>query len=264
MLEDTEGPVLEVKWNRIKGFFSSKAYLRQLAAFYKRHFKKKLTEFPLPDQWANMIGNGYQARCFSWQGKNFGGKGIILYCTICQNATLIQFYHKAASNRAYRIESLLSSFQDHRIDDQIFWSIFDIQATIPVNFQLVRYQFEAGKFELAFASKGQKIILYRWALTSILQCEQDFVQFAEAMTHLPKKNPNYRSLKSCKGLEWEIVSPKAFWRRYLYWPGEKTLFQWVRIWQVEEKNRILGIRAEGKKAFDPFFLERICTNYEAL
>lgn len=264
MLEDAQGPVLEVKWNQIKGSFSSKTYLRQLAAAHKRHFKKNLMEFPLPGQWRNAIGNGYQARCFSWQGKTLGGKGIILYCTICQNATLIQFYHKAVSKKAYQPERLLPSFQDHRIDDQIFWSIFDIQATIPANFRLVRYHFEAGKFELAFAFKGQKITLYRWALTSMLRCEQDFVQFSEAMTQLPKGNPNYRNLNGCKGLEWEILPPKACWRRYLYRAGKKTLFQWVRIWQVDGKNRILGIRAEGKKAFNPFFLERICMNYGAL
>jgi len=41
-------------------------------------------------------------------------------------------------------------------------------------------------------------------------------------------------------------------------------FFWYRLWHVEEKNRILGIRSESKYRLDSQLLDQIYTDYESI
>lgn len=161
MLEVGSASVLEVKWGRIKGVFSHQMQLRRLAALQGKELRESVRQRPLPAAWKKALGK-YEATGFSWRGETVGGVGVLLYCPTCQNATLIQFYGKGSNQTGEISERLLASFRDHRQDNQVIWSLFDIRATIPEKFQLIRHRFEAGKFELAFAWGGQKITLHRW------------------------------------------------------------------------------------------------------
>jgi hypothetical protein len=45
---------------------------------------------------------------------------------------------------------------------------------------------------------------------------------------------------------------------------DKASYYWLGLWHLEEKNRILGVRAEGKKPLDTELLDRICAHYESI
>lgn len=263
MLEEESGPVLEIKWARIKGAFSHKAHLHRLATLHGRNLGKAVRESPLPPGWKKALG-GYSAKAFSWHGKTVSGKGVILYCPTCQNATLIQFYHRDASKAENVSERLLASLRDHRQDNQVVWSVFDIRATIPNTFHLVRQRFEPGIFELEFMSKGQKVTLYRWGPASILLCDRDLVQFARAMLHISQVEPRSLSLAGRKAVEWNVTPPPSRWAHLWGRMKAKPSFQWYRLWHLEEKNCIFGVRIEGKRPLDTPFLDRICVGYESL
>ncbi|NIS59197.1 MAG: hypothetical protein GTO13_00350 [Proteobacteria bacterium] len=263
MLEEESGPVLEVKWGRVKGVFSHQAQLGRLAALQGKKLGESVRECPLPAAWEKALAK-YQATGFSWHGRTVGGMGVLLYCPTCQNATLIQFYRKD-SNQAGKIpQRLLASFRDHRKENEVIWSLFDIRATIPEKFRLVRYRFEAGEFELAFASGGQTITLHRWGPASILLCDRDLIQFARTVLSHPRGEPRPVIGADGKAVEWTVEPPPTLWG---HWWGRikgKSSFQWFRLWHLEEKNRILGVRVEGRRIIEQDLLERICAGYESL
>jgi hypothetical protein len=263
MLEEESGPVLEIKWGRVKGGFSKQAHLRRLAALHRKELGKSVRQCPLPAAWEKALGK-YKATGFSWRGKTIGGMGVLLYCPTCQNATLIQFYQKGSNQTKKIPERLLASLRDHRRDKQVIWSLFDIRARIPEYFQLVRHRFEAGEFELAFASGGQRITLHRWGPASILLCDRDLVQFARTVLPHPQAKPHPVTGAGGKAVEWGVEPPPPRYDHWWSWIRAKSSFQWFRLWHVEGKNRILGVRAEGKETIDPRFLERICASYESL
>ena len=163
LLADQEEPAMEIKWERVKGRFSHRTALRRLRSLHGN----SVQESPLPDEWKQPL-NGFIVTGFTWQAETRGGRGAILYCPACGNATLIQFFRTFSSPGNKTCLRVLASFQDHSLDDQVRWSLFDIRAQIPAEFRLVRYRFEAGRFEMHFGSKGQRIALYRWGPASAL------------------------------------------------------------------------------------------------
>jgi hypothetical protein len=263
MLEEESGPVLEVKWGWIKGDFSHQDHLRRLAALHGKELGEFVRQCPVPVAWEKALGK-YEATGFSWRGRTVGGMGVLLYCSTCQNATLIQFYQKGSNQTGKIPQRLLASFRDHRKDNEVIWSLFDIRATIPEKFRLVRYRFEAGEFELAFASGGQKITLHRWGPASILLCDRDLVQFARTMLSHPQGEPQPVIVAGGKAVEWNVKPAPTRWGHWWSWIEAMSSFQWFRLWHVEGKNRILGVRVEGKKTIDPHFFERMCAGYESL
>ena len=263
MLEEESGSVLEVKWGRVNGTFSQQVHLRRLADLHGKELGKSVRQSPLPAAWKKALGK-YKAIGFSWRGKTIGGKGVLVFCPTCQKATLIQFYQKG-SNQTNKIpQRLLASFRDHRKDNQVIWSLFDIRATIPEKFQLVRHSFEAGKFELAFASGGQRISLHRWGPASILLRDRDLIHFAKTMLPLSQGEPYPVTVAGSKAVEWSVKPSPTPWGLWWGLIKARPSSQWLRLWHVEEKNRILGVGAEGKRTMDARFLDRICAGYESI
>lgn len=263
MFEEEFGPVLEVKWGRVKGSFSHRDHLRRLAAFQGKELRESVRGRPLPAAWKKALGK-YKATGFSWCGKTVGGVGVLLYCSTCQNATLIQFYGKGFNQTGKISERLLASFRDHRQDNEVIWSLFDIRATIPEKFQLVRHRFEPGEFELAFASGGQKITLHRWGPASVLLRRRDLAQFARTVLPHVHGDPYPVAVAGGKAVEWSGKPPLDSWGYWWSRVKQRLPFQLFRLWHVEGKNRILGVRVEGKRAVDYRLLDRICAGYESL
>ena len=263
MLEDESGPVMEIKWGQIKGTFSHRDYLKRLSAFRGKDHRKSVSESPLPSGWEKALGS-FESTGFSWRGTLLGGMGVILFCPTCRNATLIQFYQRDSGKLKRIYQPVLASFRDHRQDNQVVWSVFDIRAMMPVQYQLVRHRLDPGQFELAFESKGQQITLYRWGPASILLENRDLVEFAGAMVDTFGNEPHLVTKSSGKVVEWEVHLPLSQWKRLWGYIKTRRPFQKYRLWHIEEKNRILGVSAVGKKPFDSRLLEQIFSGYESI
>ena len=253
---------MEVKWGPIKGKFSHSAHLKRLSALHRKTLQKTVTEWQLPFEWEIALSD-YQVSGFTWQGQTTIGQGVILYCPSCRNATLIQFFQPKSIQTAKIPLEILKTFNDHREDDQVVWCAFDIRAIIPENYKLVNHRFEAGKYELRFADGVQKLNLYRWAPASVLLRQRDLHQFAETMPDFSSCNPTAEIIQGCQAVKWSQI-PRFKWLRWASRLKPKPSYQWWRLWHVEEKNRILGVKMHGKRPFDSYLLNRICTNYESL
>ena len=156
--------------------------------------------------------------------------------------------------------NILESLQDHRSDDRTAWAVFDIEALLPRAFQLDNYRFKPGNFELAFYSGHQSIKLLRWAPATALLKETDLIQFAAKALAVTRENLIDTTFLEQPAVEWqpETVSRRSSWiDRFKPQPA----FQWGRVWHVAEKNRILGIRFESRKPFNPEQVSDICAKY---
>ncbi len=262
VLEDETAPVMEVKWAKVKGNFSHRAHLKRLTSLQKKQVRKTFKAESIPADWESVLKN-FEASGFSWQGDTTRGQGVILFCPGCRKATLVQFFQQKSIENIRVASQVLDSFRDHRQDGQVLWCAYDIRAIVPEIYQLKRHRFEAGKFELDFADGSQHICLHRWALASVLLAEQDLVQLAGTVAGFNKPEPVAGSMNGCATAEWSLA-PKTDWQRWLGRFKHKSSYYWLGLWHLEEKNRILGVRADGKKPLDTELLDRICTHYESL
>jgi hypothetical protein len=261
-LEDPSGPVMEIKWAAVKGKFSQKAHLKKLASLQKKQVRKSIQPKPVSAEWESVL-SGFKASEFSWQTGASRGRGLILFCPTCRNATLIQFFQQQAEKDNPVAVKVLNAFRDHRTDGQVLWSAYDVRALLPEAYQLKRYRFEAGRYELDFAKGSEHIILHRWAPASVLLRKKDLVQFAKTVAGLDKTETVAGRMAGCETVEWS-VSPATAWQRQLSRFKRKASYHWLGLWHLEAKNRILGIRAEGKKPLDTELLERIYAHYESV
>ena len=263
VLEDEEGPVMEVKWGIVKGRFSHKTHLKRLVASQSRRLKGRIAEWYLPPPWEKAL-SGFEARGFLWEATDgASGRGAILFCRICRHATLIQFFGDSSAKRERVLLTVLRSFQDHRQDDRILWSIFDIKAKLPGDLKLLRYRFEAGKYQLVFNDGPQYIYLQRWAPAAAILAGRDLVWFSGT---IPEFAPGHSSLPAedeCKAVEWSI-SPGGKWHQIMCRLKPKPSYFWYRLWHLEDKNRILSVRAESRRPLDFQLLRRISKDYESL
>ena len=262
VLEDDAQPVMEVKWGSVKGNFSHKAHLKRLAASQSRKLKGRIAEWFLPPPWEKALA-GYAASGFLWQAESASGRGAILFCQACRTATLIQFFGESSVKYEKVLLTVLRSFQDHRQDGRILWSIFDIKAKLPDSLRLVRHRFETGKYELVFTDGMQNIHLQRWAPAAAILGGRDLVWFSRTIPEFAVGQGPLSSADETNVVEWSI-SPADRWRRMIGRLKVKPSFFWFRLWHLENKNRILSVRAESKRPLDLRLLNQICAGYDSL
>jgi hypothetical protein len=262
VLEDDSSPTLEIKWGSVKGRFSHRSHFKRLAALHAKRLKRNVQQWSLPAEWENALA-GFQTSGFAWQAETAGGRGAILFCPICRNATLIQFFQPKSVPTESIPLTVLKTFQDHREDGHIAWSVFDIRALVPDNFKLVRHRFAAGRYELEFADGGKKLNLYRWAPASVWLGTEDLLQFAKKNTDFQTENAVSAIINGCRGVEGG-TAPRFKWLARLRRFAPKPAFQWWRLWHQKEKNRILGIQLQGNRPGDFLMLNGIVVGYDSL
>lgn len=262
ILEDSAGPVMEIKWGTVKGTFSHKAHLKRLAASRSRREKNRVAEWFLPPPWEKAL-TSFETRGFLWQTNGTGGRGAILFCHACRTATLIQFIGENAAEQEKVLLRILKSFRDHQEDGRVHWSIFDIKAELPETMKLLRYRFEAGRYELAFEDGPQHIHLHRWAPAAAILGERNLIWFSHTLPEFAAAAPSLSTDDNSKTIEWH-VSPAGSWHRMIRRLKVRPSYFWFRLWHLEDKNRILGLRAESRRALDFQKLNQICAGYESL
>lgn len=254
VLEDKDGPVMEVKWGPVKGRFSHKTQLKKLASMHQRKLAKTLEPCELPPKWAKSVKR-FDASAFSWHGDDAGAKGLLLYCPDCRNASILQFFKEGAAP-----SRVLERFRDHLEGGFAAWSLFDIYAETPDQFQLTSHSFLPGKFSLSFSSDSSKLHLYRYSPASVLLANGGLEGFSRSVfSNLPGE-PKFSRHMGREAVEFEKLPGegvkgvldklkiKGAWARY-------------RLWHLEKENRILAVVMEGRKAESDLF-DQISAHYE--
>ena len=262
ILEDEAGPVLEVKWAPVKGSFSHRAHLKRLYASQPRNIKPRIAEWFLPPPWQKALGD-YEASGFLWQAENSGGRGAILFCPVCHVATLIQFLGESTADQERVILAVLKSFRDHRGDGSTSWQVFDLRLKLPAVLKLSHYRFNTGKYELSFSDGRQSVRFFRWAPAAAILGERDLMWFCGTVPDFSIGRPELVTIDGYTAVEGS-AAPAGAWRKAISRLKIKPSFFWFRLWHLQDKNRLLGIRAESKRVLDCQLLQQICKDYESL
>jgi len=264
-LDDGMGPVIELKWQQVRGVFSHQDHLKKLARHSRSVPGLSFQETSLPEEWRQALRH-FETQSFEWQGGEISGKGVILYCPESQQASLLQFYQPRGLGDSRVHLGVLDSFRDQCEEDMVRWSLFGISALTPKSFELVRYRFEPGHYQLEFKDGQECVDLNRWGPADLLLRRDDLGHWFE---------------KRCKDLDW---CRWATVREHTY-RGKPALYGksrgsdnlasrlwaritrkfpnvWIRIWQLSSQNQILGVAARSLKFLDEHLLEEICRNYD--
>jgi len=259
LLESEPGPVMEVKWAAVKGRFSGRRQLRELA----RRVGRKggaFHETALPEKWRTSVSR-FDAIYFQWDTENERAAGALLYCPSCRTASMIQLLERPGENLiASHAARILASFRDHRRDGRVAWALYDLVALLPHHFVLGRHRFEAGRFLLQFDWRGRRLTLYRWAPAEALLQNRSLADFAETVaggTKLP-----FRPLAVCDhpAVEARDPSPAGAVGRLRMRLG-MSWFRRLRLWRVAERNRILGVRLEGRRPIEESEMHAVIDGY---
>ena len=261
-LETIDGPKLEIKWGPVKGRFSPRAQLKRLAASQGRKLRKDLHEVALPTAWAQVLSR-FESVGFLWRSGTgtIGGRGIVLYCPACRQATLLQFYRAPFDRPIPYATRLLASFVDHTNRPLSTWAVFDVHMKIPAEYVLKAFRFETGFYELAFSSRASKLTLQRWSPADVLLGHDGLSGFERKYLAYSTKRPVKFKTRSTDIVEVEDRQPKAILQRLIHHLRRQPLYIRERLWHEADKNRILGVRLEGREPIDSQHLHSICTSY---
>ncbi|KPJ77450.1 MAG: hypothetical protein AMJ54_08070 [Deltaproteobacteria bacterium SG8_13] len=253
---------MEVKWNRVKGRFSHKAHLRRLAGLQKRNLKKTFQQAELPSAWEKALG-GYDVSGFSWQSESISGKGVLIYGPESRAATLIQFYRQDIAGVETAASRLLASFRDRISGEVMPWEVFDIRATIPIDFALQRFRFEAGQYELNFSSRREQLRMIRWSPAAVLLRRQDLATMARgSFFSKDKQEPQW--LQSDAATVEGQMTPTSIAALAASRIRRRPAYRLFRLWHEIDKNRILGVLISGRNSIDRRKLSAICEKYETV
>jgi len=260
MLETPRGPVMEVKWAPVKGKFNLRTQLKHLAASQGRQLRKSLREEKLPTDWARAVER-YDSLGFAWRNDSLGGRGAVLYCPGCRKAVLLQFFEKTGQRPFAQADQVLASFDDHNEGRKTLWSVFDIHAEVPVVYHLKRFRFEAGAYELSFSNRQSQLTLQRWGPAAVLLKDGGLEGFEQRCLGLSANRSVTFKKRSPLTVELENGLPSGLFPRLYRRLQRHPLYRCQRLWHEVDKNRILGVRLEGRHPVEAEVLDGICKTY---
>lgn len=263
LLETADGPRLEIKWGPVKGRFSPRSQLKRLAASQNRKLRKDLRPEPLPPSWEKVL-RPYENIGFLWRSGPIGGRGTVLYCPHCRQATLLQFYQAPYNRPIPYATQLLASFADHSDRPLMTWAVFDIHAKIPSNYLLKTFCFEAGQYELGFSSRTSILTLQRWSPADALLGHGGIAGFQRKYVAYSANRSMMFKTRSPQIVEVEDMSEKGMMQRLRRRLQRLPFYCRARLWHEVDKNRILGVRLEGQEPIESQHLQLICSNYETI
>ena len=253
LLEHAFRPVLEIKTAVIKGRFSFRRHLNQLARIGGQKTAPALELGDPPSQWPEFPPDA-RVKTFQWQGRHISAEGLLYHCRHCQRATLIQFYDQGRE----AIHLVLPTFRDHANQDGPTVAVYDIQAALPHTFGLTRFRFDTGYFEICFRHAKETMRLWRWSPADIIleRTDGDLELFAGTNGLFP---PGATCRSFAGGLEWQWQNNASRrWRDRLF-PTSRSPRHALRIWHRRSANRLLAVGAENLENADTF--DRICRSY---
>jgi hypothetical protein len=260
LMENLEGPVMEVKWAPVKGKFSLRTQLKHLVASQGRQLRRGLREEKLPADWARAIDR-YDSLGFAWQTDTIGGRGAVLYCPGCRSAALLQFFETTGQRPFTQAPRVLASFEDHTEGLNTLWSVFDIHAEVPVTYHLKGFRFEAGTYELSFTNKQSQLTLHRWGPAVVLLKDGGLESFEQRHLGLSSNRSVTFKKRSALTVELEDGPPRGLFSRWYRRIQKHSLYRCLRLWHEVDKNRILGVWFEGRQPIETGALDRICKNF---
>ncbi len=252
LLADQDRPVFEIKWSWISGRFVPEKRLRA----WRRQQRLNLDIQSHSPQWRACLER-FDATVFQWRKPPQSGRGALLYCPVCGNATWVQFFDPICPATCLRV---LESLTDHTAEPMQRLAVFDIEACIPAGFKLSLHRFDAGRFLLDFSRRKQRLSLMRWGPAAALMAGNSLAEAAARLTSLPPVTPE--TMHDCKHehLQWR---QQLNTKRWMILPAVGQ--DWLRLWRLPRANRLLAVRLHSPQTpIDKIEFEATCNGYQVV
>lgn len=250
--EDQGRAVFEIKWQQIRGRYSSDKSLQQLRKTLKDSGSLHIVN--VPSAFHHFLHprtvSGFELR----HGKR-KNSGVIIHCPACNRVTLMQWYFDTDDNTQL-LENIVTSFADHPEDEQQLWAMYGIRALLPREAGLKSHEFLPGRYIICFDLNGLMLTLYRFKPAAIILQNKSIGVFGtNLVAHEPLEEGNGWASWSHKAAGVDLLLAKL---------RKKPVVQWMRLWHVHEQNVILGVRAECRRMVATSFLNNICEHYSSI
>ncbi len=248
-------PVLDVRWNRIRGRFSFEAHLRKLA---KAHGKKRKELLAMDDHAGGDLPQGMAARLFAWDNPGKIGQGAIFFHSASSTAILAQ-----SSGPAEQFRSTLSSLRCHWAEQSVPWAVYDLRALTPSGFRLEEYTLQPGRYRLALRYTRQRLVLHRLAPADVLLSGRSLALWSRERFGA--------TIRQCKLMMEDAEDTDTItWRRPLP-PGKfagamalllnQPLYAYIRVWRPARHNRLLGLEMQGSRLISEDTIQLVANAY---
>ncbi len=256
LFEDNYQPVLELKWQQIKGVFSVERVVKRLRSSGSR--KDSIEAQPIPLQWQHALAtcNSYT---FRWQGEKRYGTGLLRHCPECNLTTLLQFYMERPEDDPVCLH-VLKSLRCHGEAVRRDWSIYDIAFSLPLAADLQSQEFKTGRYRISFQADSLFFSLLRYKPAAALLAGGDLKEFG---SQLLRHNEQFAGLDSA--LQQACWRKKGnSWLRFKKRLRKKQADHFLCLRHIPEHNVILGVQAKSNQPIDETVARQILDNYQAV
>ena len=255
LFEDQYQPVLELKWQHIRGSFSVERILKQLRRSGSR--RDSITPQPVPRQWQQVL-EPFNCYCFSWKGKNNCGLGLLRHCPRCNLTLLLQFYTENAQNDVASLH-FLQTLECHRKSGDHNWAIYDIQFSLPETTVLQSQEFLTGRYRINFSLGNLLFSLLRFKPAKVLLAEGGLMEFGnKLLSHGEQYLPQDEDLNVAR---WHKQGNS--WLRFKARLRKRQADHFLQLRYIPAENVILGVQAESNQPIDKKTIQVLLDNYQA-
>lgn len=255
LFEDQYLPILELKWQQVRGRLAPERILKQLRKAVGK--KSSVSNWSPPGSWQEAL-NHFNWLGFQWQDEDIFGKGLLLYCNNCNRATLLQFYMQHPDRNEACLH-LLQSLFDHPTGDSQQWSIYDIFFSLPVDATLQSQEFLTGSYRISFQLDKLFFSLLRFKPARILLADIGLTGFGQRLLKNGEQQVDEQedSRLAC----WRKQGSR--WQRFKTRLRRQQADHFLCLHHIPEKNVLLGVQAKSNQPIDETTIQTIIRNYWA-
>ncbi|MFP7754621.1 hypothetical protein ACLG6S_08215 [Thermodesulfobacteriota bacterium B35] len=252
LFEEDYRPVFEIRWEETGGRFSAAQVLAKL--------KRSLGDHPLvpwqpPPEWLAAFA-GWQAHGFQWCQGATGGPGLLLYNSATARSVLLRF-HPAGNTGDEHCAPLLNSLRLQAPGKEHLWAVFDIRALLPARTRLLGQRFLPGSFTIDFRLDHLFVSLLRFRPAAELLRGRSLADFGDRLAR------GTCQVRDTGPRECTWQSDDSIPRRILRRLQRRKACHLLTVWQIPEKNVILGLRCASNRAIPHDLVQAIRQRYTA-
>ncbi|WP_207260708.1 hypothetical protein [Desulfovibrio sp. Huiquan2017] len=274
LLADADGPVCELKWNRVRGTFSFDKHIGKLTRGNKSAEVRGVDDAETPPAWAGAMARlaeaGLRSKSFLWRADGHRGLGAALHHPGTGLACLVQFFIRREDDEPVAAE-ILATLRDHTGGKTAPWTLFGLTARVPSDFLLDTFSFRPGHYRVAYWRPASGRNPGRAPLGKGPGAHLDFERFApasallkgttledwcrERLAHAP---PARVPAENGPGVvSWRGAARTSLLRRSL----RREVRTCGRAWLTDAGNALLAVTATGIASLDPSIFNDICGSF---
>ncbi len=255
LFEDQYRPILELKWQQIKGSFSVERILKQLRSSGSK--KDSIKARSVPQEWQQLL-KPFNCYTFEWQGEKNYGTGLLRHCPDCNLTTLLQFYMDDPQHEPV-CRHILQTLRCHQETDHQGWSIYDIAFSLPVAANLQTQEFLTGRYRISFQLGELFFSLLRFKPAKVLLSDIGLKGFGRQLLqhgeqYVGRDEDSQLACWRKEGNSWQRFKKKL---------RKQQADHFLCLRHVPEHNVILGVQAKSNQPIDEMVVQTILQNYSA-